>query len=298
MVQDYPKFEIVYFDNASNDSSLKIARQYPIRIIRSYKNLGYTGGCNKALSCCNSDYVLFLNQDTIASPDLITRLHTNLNNSRSTSITYPHIDDYKRYPQVSRLKCPLHFLSSAAALMFGEPANESKSVGFATGAAFMIRKDVLNHLGYLFDERLFMYYEDVDLSIRNIARGYSIEWVPATCIWHRSENPSLFAAYLSMRNIHLVIYKNFGSSYYLRTLPWILYQHIFIIFHFKKHHRIPTPIMISILTRAYIEAFSMIKAFRPEFDTRKTIASYHKIVTKKQVRDILNKFHQQIILYG
>src|SRR4030042_6850076 len=281
--QKHTRFEVIYIDNASTDKSLDIAQQYPLKIIRLKKNIGFTGGCNTAIKYCNGDFILFINQDTISSPNLLSELIKHIKDD-NVAIVYPHINDYREHPKISNLRCPLHFLPSIGALMFGEPANHPINVGFATGTAFMIKKTVLKNLSYLFDERLFMYYEDVDLSIRIITKGYNIKWVPTTCVWHHSENPSLQAAFLSMRNIHLVIYKNFGFSYYIRTLPWIFYQHIFIIGHFNKRHGISTRIMLAILIRAYFATARIIKCFRPVSSVKSAIEAYNNICPNKKDR--------------
>lgn len=295
--QNNTQFEVIYVDNASTDRSLRIARQYPLRTIELNRNIGYTGGCNTAIQYCKSDFILFMNQDIIAAHNLLEELLKSMKDT-NTAIVYPHISDYRKYPKISIPTSPLHFLPSIGALMFGEPSDEPTTVGFATGTAFMIRRRILSDLDYLFDSRLFMYYEDVDLSIRVVARGYNIIWVPTTCVWHRTENPSLEALFLSMRNIHLIIYKNFGQLYYLRTLPWIIYQHIFIMRHFQKQHSIPIRTTLPIFIRAYFKAARMLRSFHNKSFVEAAISAYRNICPDKQAKELLKDFQRRIILYG
>ena len=295
--QTYEKYEVIYVDNASSDNSLYIAQKYPIKIVKLEKNIGFAGGCNTALSYCKGKFIFFINQDTIASQNLLSELMDNIKDNK-VAIVYPHICDYKEYPRIGTYRCPLHFIPSIGALMYGVPSFKPIDVNFATGTAFIIRKEILQDLEYLFDHRLFMYYEDVDLSIRLVTKGYIIKWVPTAYVWHRYENPSLQAAFLSMRNIHLIIYKNFGIIYYIRTLPWILFQHTFIIGHFRKRHGIPIKTMLKVFFRAYLRMFLMIKSFRPVSSVKDTIKMYTKITPNKPAKEIMRDFQRKIILYG
>jgi len=69
----YPNFEVIFVDNASTDSSLKIVEKTfgndkRLRIFHNTKNLGFSAGNNFGLRQSRGDYIVFLNNDTIADP--------------------------------------------------------------------------------------------------------------------------------------------------------------------------------------------------------------------------------------
>ena len=60
---------------------------------------------------------------------------------------------------------------------------------FATGCAMLIKREVLEKIGFL-DKRYFMYFEDVDLSLRAVSAGYSILFCPSAVVWHDNAGSS------------------------------------------------------------------------------------------------------------
>jgi len=64
-----------------------------------------------------------------------------------------------------------------------------RTVDFASGCCMLIRREVLASAG-VFDERYFLYYEDVDLCRRLSTRGFQIGWVPEAVIWHKNGGSS------------------------------------------------------------------------------------------------------------
>ncbi len=92
-----PVFEIIVVDNASQDDSRAVLRNYPaVQLVESPTNCGFAGGNNLGLPRCNGRYLLLLNSDTIVTPDFLAPL-------------CEHLD---RYPQVgivqSRMILPNH----------------------------------------------------------------------------------------------------------------------------------------------------------------------------------------------
>lgn len=89
----------------------------------------------------------------------------------------------------------------------------------ACGAAMIMKREVFLTAGG-FDDRFFMYYEDVDLSYRVRALGYSIRFCPAAVVRHvhtgSSQEWSPFFMYYVYRNRLLFILKNFGLRDYRR----------------------------------------------------------------------------------
>ncbi len=75
----YPNFEVIFVDNASTDSSLEIVQKnfgndQRLRILKSTRNLGFSGGNNFGFTHARGDYIVFLNNDTIADPYWLANL--------------------------------------------------------------------------------------------------------------------------------------------------------------------------------------------------------------------------------
>ena len=69
-------FEIIVVDNNSNDGSTETVKiDFPkINLIKSKKNLGYSGGCNLGAKNSKGEYIIFLNNDTLHTKDWIEEL--------------------------------------------------------------------------------------------------------------------------------------------------------------------------------------------------------------------------------
>ena len=84
---------------------------------------------------------------------------------------------------------PVHFLYFSWAGGFGDPADqhaEPGTVASITGATFAVRRDFWDQLGG-FDERYFLYQEDVDLSMRTWLAGKQVRYVPTAIALHNYE---------------------------------------------------------------------------------------------------------------
>jgi len=90
----------------------------------------------------------------------------------------------------------------------------------ASGGASLYRVKTLNEVG-LFDEDFFAYYEDVDLSFRAQLAGWQVRYQPKAVVYHQigatSSKLKGFAAYQTMKNQPLVLYKNLPGRYWRRV---------------------------------------------------------------------------------
>jgi GT2 family glycosyltransferase len=189
----YPNINIVLIDNASTDGSVNlIKKEFPnIEVIQSKENLGYAGGNNYGSKNVKieSEYSIFINNDTLVSPDFINPLIRPLKIDTSIIQTAPKIL-YIDKPNI------LWFTGGYVNLLFGwirhrgirkidkEQYNNSTLIDYATGCCFCIRTKDFKFFN-MFDESFSMYGEDVDLSIRIRKNGGSIMYIPESKIWHK-----------------------------------------------------------------------------------------------------------------
>ena len=189
----YPNINLVLIDNGSTDGSVNlIKKEFPnIEIIQSKENLGYAGGNNYGFKNVKiqSEYSIFINNDTLVSPNFINPLIKPLKNDSLIMQTSPKIF-YADDPNL------LWFTGGYLNLLFGwirhrgirkidkGQYNNSTLIDYATGCCFCMRTKDFESFK-MFDESFSMYGEDVDLSIRLRKEGGKIMYIPESKIWHK-----------------------------------------------------------------------------------------------------------------
>lgn len=189
--------EVIIVDNASSDGSAEMVREkYPwARLVVSQQNLGFGGGCNLGAQLARGAYFLILNPDVILFNQSINGLLEFLQSTPQAGAAGPRILNPDQTLQVSIYQRPtlareawrLFHLDSLYPLSQYPPsvlnANHPKQVDVLMGACLLIRRSVANQVG-LFDERFFMYSEEVDLCRRIQLAGWKLYWLPDVRIIH------------------------------------------------------------------------------------------------------------------
>lgn len=250
---DYPNLEVIIVDNASIDKSYEIVERYNnVKLIKNKQNYGFAKGNNIGIKASKGEFVVLLNNDTIVHHAWIKEL----------------VNVALQDPKIGILGCKLYYHSSniiqhAGGVLnlygkglshigqFGEDRgqfNDTASVDFVTGAAMMIKRDVINKIGLL-DEEYFMYYEDVDYCYRAKKAGFKVVYVPQAIVYHyegftsnnRLPNKKII---LTERNRMLFLLKNFNKKelftfilYDIMSLPFIVCEGVRRIL-FKKTSKI------------------------------------------------------------
>lgn len=212
-------------DNASQDDSLSRVEQYnlPLRIIHNHKNKGFAVACNQGARGSRADYLLFLNPDTRLFLDSLSRpihLMQQPGNEKIGICGIQFIDDHGEISRTcARFPTPFMFFLKMLGLSRLFPAwfpsytmtewdhGNSRKVDQVMGAFFLIKRLLFESLGG-FDEQFFVYFEDVDFSLRarNIgwfsyyladAQAYhkgggTSEWVKATRLFYSLQSRILY----------------------------------------------------------------------------------------------------------
>jgi N-acetylglucosaminyl-diphospho-decaprenol L-rhamnosyltransferase len=225
--RDAPAFETILVDNASSDGSVSYVRQAygDVRVHETGANLGFAGGNNAGARIARGRALVFLNNDTVAAPDWLARLHGAVHEqpdfalatSRIVSLDAPVVID----------SAGDGYLRAGGAFKHGHGASpedyaESREVFGVCGGAFIVRRDVFEELGG-FDESFFMVYEDVDLSYRARLLGYRC-WFAADAIVRHAVSGTLgrmseMAVFHGQRNLEWTWMKNTPAPLLLRSLP-------------------------------------------------------------------------------
>ena len=207
--ETYP-YEVIVIDNASAGddveqienylnknrashpsaaASTQSLRPFPhVNLIRSSKNLGFAGGNNLGLPVAKGEYLFFLNNDTeIAGPVLEVMVNRFLADAQIGALS-PRIElthtpglvqyagDWRLTPITLRNRCPDAHLPNRDRI--------SREVEVVHGAAMMLRRDVVDRIGPMY-EGYFLFYEEFDWSYAVLAAGYKVWFEAAATIYHK-----------------------------------------------------------------------------------------------------------------
>ena len=191
---------VVVVDNGSPDDSTEVADSHPLRprIVSSTKNLGFGGGCNLGSEGSDADALFFLNPDARLKPGATALLVAALEADASLGVVAPRVIDptgeshaasagaepslrssighfltLGRIPGIRRLFRPVYLADGRI----------RTRPDWVSGAAMLVRKSAYDEIGG-FDERIFMYMEDVDLCRRLRAKGWAIGYEPDAVVEH------------------------------------------------------------------------------------------------------------------
>ncbi len=198
------KVEIIVVDNNSRDTSKEVlSKVEDIIFLSSEKNLGYTGGNNIGIKEAlrkNADFILILNNDVICDKYLLKNLVLS---SKEASIISPkilfeagfefHKNRYKK-EQLGKViwyaGAEIDWQNIIGVHTGVDQVDEgqfakAQQIDLATGACMFVKKEVFEKIGY-FDEKYFLYLEDMDFCVRSKKAGFKIHFEPKAVLWHKN----------------------------------------------------------------------------------------------------------------
>lgn len=240
---------VIVVDNASSDHSVSnIEELFPtIKVIRNPENKGFGFACNQGSKCCQSRYILFLNPDTTINPGSLAVPLQFLEISENANYAACGIQMMNEQGKVSqscdRFPNILHFMADILGLSKLFPKlplgihisewdhKESRDVDHIIGAFYLIRRSVFETIGG-YDERFFVYWEDIDLSKQIHDMEYKIRYISDALCFHKGGGTSEYV-------------KAFRLFYFLKSKILYGFKHLNII-----------PAIILFIATIFIEPFS------------------------------------------
>ncbi|MFA5185573.1 MAG: glycosyltransferase [Patescibacteria group bacterium] len=198
------EWECVVVDNVSSDSSVDIAiaaaaKDGRFRLIQNQSNLGFAKACNIGAKGTDSRYVLFLNTDTECPAQSLEKLVRRADELPRAGILGPKLvyPDGRKQPSVRRFPGFWDQLAIIFKLQhifprlgvlkryFAEDLDSEteQNVDQVMGACFLVRRELIDRgLGY--DERYFVWMEEVDFCKEAKKDGWDIVYVPSVTVMH------------------------------------------------------------------------------------------------------------------
>jgi GT2 family glycosyltransferase len=190
----YGNQQAIVVDNGSSDGSAeRIRAAVPgVELLSGEVNLGFAGGANLGIEralALGAEYVLLLNNDTVAAPESLTLLVDACACDEAVGVSVPkityHEDPERIWSAGARWRS---FPPRVTMIGFGRrdgPAYDKPGdLEYATGCAMLVRRRVFEVAG-AFDPAYFMYQEDYDFCRRVREAGYRIAYAPAARIEHK-----------------------------------------------------------------------------------------------------------------
>jgi GT2 family glycosyltransferase len=220
----YPRFEVVLVDNGCDDFlSDRPPQLDAVTYVHSDRNLGFSGGCNVALErahAMGADFVWFLNNDTAPEPDSLTKLVAAAGEAHATVAGAKILRRATEPMRLDSIAVDVDCHGGRFRLVGHDEVDRGQydqltAVGAVTGCAMLVRADVAWKLEG-FDDRFFLYLEDVDFCLRARAAGEKVIAVPGARVHHaraasRRGRQSDDSLYYTTRN-HLLLMARHGCG--------------------------------------------------------------------------------------
>ncbi|MGA1835558.1 glycosyltransferase [Herbiconiux sp. 11R-BC] len=230
---DWPagKLDVVVVENGSGDDSLArltaaFAGDERVRVIESAVNLGFAGGSNLGAREARGEFVAFLNSDAKPHASWIHGALEQFDASPAVAAVGSKVLDWDG-KVVDFVGGSLTWFGMGYKDHENQPDDERfaqpRDILYGTGSALFVRASTFAEVGG-FDERFFMFYEDVDLGWRLNLLGYRVRFAPASVVYHR-HHASMRSfgpyreSYLLERNALATLYKNLSAENLAKFLP-------------------------------------------------------------------------------
>ena len=240
-------YEVIVLDNAGNVATEKLVKEHlsDVTYLSNKANRGFAAAVNQGMKLATGRYVLLLNPDTVIPEDAIEKVVRHMDRDvdvgiGSCIIRYPNgelQDSIRRFPKMIdqlliMLKVP-HFVRRVRSIddymMRDVDALKTQDVDSIMGAFMMIRKEVIDKIG-LFDERYFIWFEEVDYCKMAHDAGFTIRHYADVEIVHHKGH-------------------TFNQLATIRKQKWVRES---MRKYFAKHHGVGSALLLWILAPVFI----------------------------------------------
>ena len=233
--------EWIVVDNDSQDDTVDVAQQLGARVIRVGENVGFARANNIGLRHANGRFVGFINPDVRVKYEDLPDLGRHLD--QDPAILAPQLlnPDSSRQPNgrgapILATKMRNRLLRSRGlegSYLLPVKDGTIRSVWWATGAALLATKNIINRLGG-WDERYFLYHEDSDICMRAWRAGIAVK-VVGTHMWEHS-----WARESASLKLRPILHELRSSLIFYRSYPQLIFGGPLPRSTFRRTHRAVT----------------------------------------------------------
>lgn len=201
------KFHTFLIDNSSRkDLVLQVQSLLPVTILRPEENLGFAGGVNLGIKQSlkeNYDLIVVLNNDTVVQNETLSVLINSAQKLPRSGLISPKIYFAEGFEFKKNRYKPadlgrviwyaggiidwqnIYASHRGVDQIDKNQYQKSEETDFATGCCLLIKREVVKKIGF-FDENYYLYYEDVDYSVRAKLAGFGVYFEPKARLWHKN----------------------------------------------------------------------------------------------------------------
>jgi hypothetical protein len=193
--------QVIVIDNASSDDSADyVEKNFPqVHLTRNVRRIGFAAANNQAIKIAAGSNILLLNSDTIVHSHALKVMSDFLKNNLEAGIcscrllntdgsTQPNVHTFPTFLAMLQRYTIFKYLGlfkSARKIyrMRDFTYDKVTPVDHITGAVFMIKKNVLDKVGFM-DDKFYFYFEETDLCYRAKQAGFKVYFIPDGRITH------------------------------------------------------------------------------------------------------------------
>lgn len=192
--------EAIVVDNNSSDNTVEVVKRFKnVKLIENKENRGFGAANNQGMGIAEGRYILFLNPDMKVGMSTLDRMVDFMDQNEAVGIAGCKLVNEEG--RVNLMTTPRRFpkLWEQLAIVFKLPhlfphlldnylfrdfdPDKVQEVDSVQGAFMIVRRDLIEQLGWAFDPRYYIWFEDVDLCREAKKNGYKVMYTPnATCI--------------------------------------------------------------------------------------------------------------------
>jgi N-acetylglucosaminyl-diphospho-decaprenol L-rhamnosyltransferase len=261
---------VVVIDNASTDASIEGVETLNLPLVLTVNpvNRGFAAACNQGARECKSDYLLFLNPDTRVFRNTLDKTIHFMEESGNSMVGICGVRivgdsgvtaaSCARFPTLTMFLGRMTGLSWVAPRFFPphilgpQECQLNRQVDQIIGAFFLVRTKLFLELGG-FDERFFVYFEEVDFSLRARKYGFSSYLLADTVAFHKgcvsSDQVKSRRLFYSLRSRF-----QYGFKHFSRLKAWGLVVLTFTV-------EFPARILAAVLAFSWAGLFETVSAY-------------------------------------
>ncbi len=224
---------LVVDNDSSEGERARITREAPAaRVVAFSSNLGFAGAANEGIARTRAPFVLLLNNDAVLEPDYVARLAARLEfDGRLAAVQGLVLTEDGR--QIDTAGLEWNGRGEALPVLSGRDASaaprEPFEVSGVSATAALYRREAFEAAGpsgAAFENAYFAYYEDVDLSLRLLRKGWRFACDPRACARHEGSRTGrrtpFRRAFWTLRNRWRTLFRNFEPALIARNFPALL----------------------------------------------------------------------------
>lgn len=249
MNSDYPRFEVILVDNASDDGSVEFVKKsfglHKITVVQTGINIGPSAARNIGSKYANGDFLVFLDADTYVDKNCLNEMVRKMRKAGCEGACQCKILSMESPFLIDSIGGRMDLLGFGYADMEfanSEVINTVREIFIAKGTCICIKRKVFEEVEG-FDESFFIFYEENDICWRIWLSGYSIIYVPTAIIFHAGSklSPAIdpyTRVFCSTRNALITLIKNYELSSLFKFAPLhIAARMAEIVVHLALHQK-------------------------------------------------------------